>query len=133
MRRLLLATAFALFAAPALAAPGICPQGLHAAATAELFFAQDLADGRTVSNTDWRAFLAAEVRPRFPTGLAADVYGEDQGGKRAFQRLRSQAVFLVLTGAPDERQRLDLVRDAYNRRFHTDPVLLIEQRGCAAL
>ena len=133
MRRTLLAAALSLAAAPVLAATASCPEGLHAATTAELFFAQDLADGRAVSNGNWRAFLATEVRPRFPSGLAADVFSEDRGGKRDFQRQRSEAVLLVLSGAPDERQRLDLVRDAYHRRFHTDPVLLIEQKACVAL
>jgi hypothetical protein len=132
MRRLLLA-AVSLLAAPAFAATASCPLGLHAANTAELFFAQDLADGRVVSNKDWRAFLTSEVRPRFPASIAADVYGEDRAGKRDFQRLRSEGVFLVLTGAPDERQRLDLVREAYNRVFHTDSALLIEQKACVAL
>jgi hypothetical protein len=133
MRRTLLIVLLSIAAAPAFAATGSCPQGLHAAATAEVFFGQDLSNGRVVSYADWRAFLTTEVDPRFPGGLAADVYAEDQGGKRDFQRQRSEAVFLVLTGAPDERQRLDLVRDAYSRRFHTDPVVLIEQRACVAL
>jgi len=133
MRRTLLAVLFSIAAAPAIAAIGSCPQGLHAATTAEVFFGQDLSDGRMVSYADWRAFLTSEVRPRFPGILAADVYAEGPAGKRDFQRQRSEAVFLVLTGAPDERQRLDLVRDDYSHRFHTDSVLLIEQKACVAL
>jgi len=35
-----------------------------------------------------------------------------------------------LIGAPAERQRIDLVREAYKQRFHQESVLLVEQRAC---
>ena len=39
---------------------------------------------------------------------------------------------VVLTGAPNEGQKLDLVRNAYAARFHRDSVLQLEPRACIA-
>jgi hypothetical protein len=36
----------------------------------------------------------------------------------------------VLTGAPNERQKLDLVRNAYKARFHQESVMMVEQQAC---
>jgi Protein of unknown function (DUF3574) len=139
MRRTLLAAAVAFaattFAGSALAADpaAVCPQGLHPANTAELFFGEDLASGGQVSFTDWRGFVADQVSPRFPTGLTADVYGRDLNAKGDFQPIRSKALFLVLTGAPGEHDRIEAVRAAYRDRFQADSVLLIEHKACVAL
>ena len=51
---------------------------------------------------------------------------------RGFVREQSKALFLVLTGAPNERQKLDLVRNAYKARFHQESVMLVEQQACVA-
>jgi len=140
MRRTLLAAvslAATAFAGAAFAADSaaVCPQGLHSASTAELFFGADLASGGQVTFADWRAFVADQVTPRFPTGLTADVYDRDLDAKSkgAFQPIHSKALLLVLSGTPGERDRIEAVRAAYRDRFATDSVLLIEQKACVAL
>jgi hypothetical protein len=133
MRRLLslLAVSATLVASGALAAPTSCGAGLRPAKTAEIFFGRD--DGDVVSDTDWRQFVEAEVLPRFPDRLAvASVYGQRRDPARHFAQEPSKAVLVVLTGAPNDDQKLDLVRNAYAARFHQDSVLQLEPQACVA-
>ena len=131
MRRLLplLALSAALAATGAAAAPTGCAAGLRPAKTAEIFFGR--ADSGMISDADWGQFVDAEVAPRFPGGLAAaDVYGQRRNSAGHFAREPSKAVLLLLTGAPDEAARLDLVRNAYTARFHQQSVLQVEPQAC---
>jgi hypothetical protein len=131
MRRLLplLALSAALASTAAAASPNACPAGLRPAKTAEIFFGRD--DGGVISDADWGQFVDAEVAPRFPGGLpAADVYGQRRDAAGHFTREPSKAVLLLLTGAPDEGQKLDLVRNAYAARFHQESVLQMAPQAC---
>ncbi len=135
MRRLVPALVSALVAslvAP-VAVAATCPQGLRPAATAELFFNVGDDEGGPAL-ADWRDFLASEVTPRFPAGLAAsEVFGlaPDQAGGD-FAREPARALVLVLTGERTERERIELVRAAYRERFHHDSTLVMNERGCVA-
>jgi hypothetical protein len=134
MRRLLplLILAAACMGTAAAASPA-CPSGLHRAMTAELYFGRSIASAGEVSDADWSQFVDTEITPRFPDGLSvSDVYGQWRNPKGAFVREQSKALFLVLTGEPAERQRIDLVRAAYKQRFHQDSVMLVEQQACVA-
>jgi Protein of unknown function (DUF3574) len=129
----LLAAAAACAATMAPALASACPEGLRTANTAQLFFGRSIESSGAVTDADWRAFLDAEVSPRFPDGLSvSDVYGQWKSPAGDFVREDSKALFIVLAGRPDERQRLDLIRDAYKRRFHQQSVLLVEQKACVA-
>jgi hypothetical protein len=123
----------ALSAGAAHAAPHGCPDGMRSATTAELFFGRNVGWSGQVSDSDWRSFLEVEVTPRFPDGLSVgDVYGQWRSPAGAFVRQNTKALFIVLAGRPDEQQRLNLVRDAYKRRFHQQAVLLVEQSSCVS-
>jgi hypothetical protein len=123
----------ALTAGAAHAAPHGCPDGMKPATTAQLFFGRSVGWTGQVSDADWRAFLDEEVTPRFPDGLSVgDVYGQWRSPAGAFVRQNTKALFIVLAGRPDEQQRLDLIRDAYKRRFHQQAVLLVEQPACVS-
>jgi hypothetical protein len=115
---------------PAGAAPlAACPEGLHAAATAELFFARNPQAGSEIGDADWRAFVSEEISPRFPEGVSVtDVYGRGPG--HSFVREPSKALVLVFSGSADERRNLKLIREAYGRRFHQRSTLTVEQAAC---
>jgi hypothetical protein len=136
MRRLLpllALSAAVLVATSAAASPIACSAGLHREMTAELYFGRNIQDNGEVSNADWGQFVDAEVTPRFPDGLSVtDVYGQWRNPTGGFVREQSKALFLVLTGAPDEGQKLELVRNAYKARFHQESVMLVEQQACVA-
>ena len=134
LRHVALIAAAALCAGAATAAPAnACPEGLRPANTAQLFFGRSMGTMGEVTDADWRGFVDAEVSPRFPDGLSiSDVYGQWKSPAGDFVREDSKALFIVLAGAPGERARLDLIRDAYKRRFHQQSVLLVEQKACVA-
>jgi hypothetical protein len=134
VRLIALIAAAALCAGAASARPiAACSEGLRPAGTAQLFFGRSMGNAGEVSDADWRAFVDAEVSPRFPDGLSiSDVYGQWKSPAGDFVREDSKALFIVLAGKPGERQRLELIRDAYKRRFHQQSVLLVEQRACVA-
>ena len=134
MRRLLplLTLSAALVCGAAMAAPRACPAGLRPATTAELFLGRNWT-GPGASESDWRQFVDAEVTPRVPDGLSVDdVYSQGREFKGPFVHDASKALFVVLTGAPGERQSLDLVRQAYEQRFHQQSAMLVEQQACVA-
>jgi len=62
----------------------------------------------------------------------SDVYGQWRSPAGVLVREDSKALFLVLAGKPDQRQRLELIRQAYRRRFHQQSVLLVEERACVS-
>ena len=135
MRRLLplLTLSAALVCGAAMAAPVACPAGLRPAATAEIFLGRDGAGPAQVSDADWHQFVDTEVTPRFPGRIAvSDVYGSGREPSVGFVHQASKALFVVLTGATAERQSLDLVRHAYEHRFHQQSVMLVEQQACVA-
>jgi hypothetical protein len=125
--------ALSVLAAAAAAPANACTEGLRPASTAQLFFGLSVRDQPDVTDADWRAFVDAEVTPRFPDGLSvSDVYGQWKSPAGDFVRESTKAVFIVLAGRPDEGERLDLIRDAYKRRFHQQSVLLVEQKACVS-
>lgn len=129
----LLAAACACVSFASVAPARACPEGLRPANTAQLFFGRSSGANGEVTDADWRGFLDAEVTPRFPDGLSvSDVYGQWKSPAGDFVREDSKALFIVLAGKPGERERLDLIRDAYKRRFHQQSVLIVEQRACVA-
>jgi len=130
------AVALALFLA-ACATPGqrpaSCPPDLSPVTTAELYFGRDIGGTLGVSEDDWRAFLDAEVTPRFPDGLSVtDVAGQWRGADGVIVREPSKALLLILSGAPGEADRIAAIRAAYRARFHQEAVLLLRRQGCAA-
>ena len=100
--------------------------------TAELFFGADIPGGSgQVSEADWTAFLNREVTPRFPDGLTtwdADGRWLAPGGAQTHEK--SRVLWLILSGKPGERARLEAVRAAYKTQFKQMSVLLVEHREC---
>src|SRR5579863_1548609 len=131
MRRFCLSLLILGLAGPTLAAT--CPAGLHPSATAEVFFGRDNAEESGSSAADWREFVGQEISPRFPDALvASDVFGPEGASAKGFARQPSKALFVTLTGSPDDLQRISAVRGAYRARFHEDTTLLVEQQSCVS-
>lgn len=131
MRRLILGIGLALAAGAATARPAACPAGLAPRMTAELFFGADIPAGGRVSDADWTQFLDREVTPRFPGGLTtwnADGRWLAPGIGQTHET--SRVLWLILSGKPGERTRLEAVRAAYKTQFKQLSVLLVEHREC---
>lgn len=97
----------------------------------KLYFGLGLADAAStgVSEQGWRAFLDAEVTPRFPDGLSVlDVYGQWQGkGQPAPERLRSKLLVIDYPDTPANRAKVEAIRAAWKQRSGDQSVLRVTQ------
>jgi hypothetical protein len=97
----------------------------------ELYFGLGLADhpeqGR--SEAQWRAFLDAEVTPRFPSGLSVlDIYGQWQGKEQKTpERLHSKVLVLLHEDSPKARAAIDAIRLAWKQKTGDQSVLRVTQ------
>ncbi|MCF8503503.1 MAG: DUF3574 domain-containing protein [Caulobacter sp.] len=108
-----------------------CDVGLKSVTTAEMVFGRNIGDVVGVSDADWKAFVDAEVSPRFPDGLTVyDAAGQWRGPSGALVAEPSKVLLLVLSGAPGEAEKIEAIRAAYKARFRQDAVLLIKRRAC---
>lgn len=109
----------------------VCPAGLEARTTAELFFGRNIGALPGVSDADWVRFVDEEITPRFPDGLSvSDVAGQWRAADGTIVREPSKGVMIVLSGEEGEYARLDAIRDAYKARFRQESVMLVQRRAC---
>jgi hypothetical protein len=103
-------------------------------ATAELVFGRVSDDGTPgVSEADFAQFLDREVSPRFPEGLTViDAEGRWTPPAGSMIHEPAKLVMIVLKGAPDDKSKLDAVRQAYKTRFHQRSVLLMTHGDCVS-
>jgi Protein of unknown function (DUF3574) len=82
-----------------------------------------------VSEADWRAFLDAEVTPRFPSGLSVvGVYGQWQGkDQQHVERLRSKMLIIVCVDSTENRAKIEAIRAAWKRKTGDQSVLRVTQ------
>ncbi|MFT4047866.1 MAG: DUF3574 domain-containing protein [Solimonas sp.] len=119
-------------AAPAtLSGDAAHPGATQGWARTELYFGLGDAEQpqQGVSEAQWRAFLDAEVTPRFPSGLSVlDVYGQwlDRGAAQP-QRLRSKLIVLLHEDNAQTRAAIDAIRSAWKRRTGDQSVLRVTQ------
>ena len=93
---------------------------------AELFF------GGSISAADWQIFIDQEVTPRFPDGFTViETQGEWRNRMGMISRESGHELLIIFPPARDEQTRLQDIRDAYNRRFMQESVLLAETPVCA--
>ncbi len=133
MQRLRLAALICLFLGGCAAtATAPCGVGMHSSLSAELFFGRDMQNYGEVSEADWSRFVDEEVTTRFPDGLTVlDGAGQwrEPGGSTLSES--SKVVIIVLPGRPDDRARLEAIREAYKGRFRQRGVLLVMRSACA--
>lgn len=99
-----------------------------------MYMGRSIPGGGTVSEDAFRAFLDAEVTPRFPEGLTVlDAQGRWRSASGRTQAEASKVVVLILPSADAEADaRLQAVRQAYQQAFHQESVLITAQPLCAA-
>ena len=86
------------------APPQSCPAGTRPMARLELFFGGNIGAPGGVSETAWRAFLNAEVTPRFPEGFTVtDAYGQWRNGQGVIEAERSKHFIVIV---PDARAEI---------------------------
>jgi len=111
-----------------------CPKAGQRA-TAELVFGRssDNPAHPSVTEADFTRFLDEEVSPRFPDGLTViDAQGRWSAPAGNAVHEQSKMVMIVLPGRPDDRAKLDAVREAYKRRYQQQSVMLMTHGDCVS-
>lgn len=117
---------------PARSAAPSCAVGDTVLIRETLYFGRNRPGGGTVSDAEWRAFLAEVVTPRFPLGLTVqEATGQWKGGNGSVEQEQSEIVTLF---HPDDEAGKRSVRDIaleYKRRFQQEAVLRERTATCA--
>jgi len=96
----------------------------------ELYFGRSMPGGARVSDTQWAAFVADHVTPRFRDGLTVlDAKGQwlDKSGKLV--REDTKVVILIHVGTMAEDIAIHNIISAYKREFRQEAVLRVSQRA----
>lgn len=113
--------------------PETCRPGAFSLARLELLFGMGKADGSEVSDGEWRAFLDAEVSPRFPDGLMVLTgYGQwrNSAGGRAKEKTR--VIEIWYRAAADSEAKIEAIRTAYKTRFSQESVMRVDGVSCVS-
>jgi Protein of unknown function (DUF3574) len=110
-----------------------CRAGAAPYSRLELLFGLGKQGGGEVSEEEWRAFLEAEVTPRFPDGLTVLVaYG--QWRSRSGEVARDPSRVLVIwhrRGAGGEAD-IEAIRQAYKTQFSQESVMRVDGVSCVS-
>lgn len=138
LRTTVLAAALCALAACASLAPlPVGPGGSTACAEHRqdrVLFGMNSPDG-PVSETQWQAFLAEVVTPRFPAGLTVyQAKGQWRGDSGQVEQEDSRAIDLIHEDTAEERKRVVEIAEEYKRRFKQEAVLIVSApvRACFA-
>jgi hypothetical protein len=110
-----------------------CRAGATALARLELLFGMGKKDGGEVSEAEWRAFLDAEVTPRFPDGLMVMMaYGQWRSGAGRPAKENSRVVEIWYRPTADSEARIEAIRAAYKSRFGQESVMRVDGISCVS-
>jgi hypothetical protein len=114
--------------APAFAA---CPAGQNEMLTVRLYFGQEM-NGKTITPSAWRDFLAKNVTPLFPDGFTVyDAQGQWRDtGTHVITREPSRVIEIIAPDSRTLRENAETVRRNYKDRFHQQSVGLLTLPGC---
>lgn len=111
----------------------ICRPGATPLARLELLFGMGKADGGEVSDGEWRAFLDAEVSPRFPEGLMVLTgYGQWRGSDGDRSKEKARVVEIWYRPAADSDAKIEAIRAAYKVRFGQESVMRVDGVSCVS-
>lgn len=80
--------------------------------------------GGVVSETEWQAFLAREITPRFREGLTVlDAYGQYLDHDGTLIRENTKLVILIYANSPEKEADVQAIVDTYKQAFHQESVL----------
>jgi hypothetical protein len=110
-----------------------CRPGATPLARLELLFGMGKKDGSEVSDAEWRAFLDAEVTPRFPDGLMV-LTGDGQWRSNMGSRAKEKARIVEVWYRPaiDSEAKIEAIRTAYKGRYGQESVMRVDGVSCVS-
>jgi hypothetical protein len=115
------------------AAPAPCKRSAQAFARTDLFFGR-ARPGGVVTETQFQAFVDAEVAPRFPDGLtllAGLGQFRDSAGATVVEGANVLILLYPLRDAHADR-KIDAIRIEYRQRFEQQSVLRADSVACVS-
>lgn len=99
----------------------------------ELLFGMGRKDGGQISEADWRAFLEAEVTPRFPDGLTV-LSGYGQWRNSAGVVSKEDSRVLLIWSKPDDTssKKFESIREAWKTVFAQESVMRADDTSCVS-
>lgn len=86
-----------------------------------------------ISQKEWKAFLAAEVTPRFPDGLTAyDAYGQWKSSRDVIEKLPSRVLLIWYAPGKDVDAKIEAIREAYKTRYRHESVMRVDSWSCVS-
>lgn len=99
----------------------------------ELLFGMGRKGGGEVSEEEWRAFLDAEVTPRFPDGLTVLTgYGQWRNQAGTVAKETSRVLLVWLTPTADNNAKIESIRSAWKARFQQESVMRVDDTSCVS-
>ena len=99
----------------------------------ELLFGMGRKSGGEVSEDEWRAFLDAEVTPRFPDGLTVLTgYGQWRNAAGALATETSRVLVIWAKPAPEVQASIEVIRAAWKTRFQQESVMRVDSASCVS-
>jgi Protein of unknown function (DUF3574) len=132
---LLVALGLGLFVVHREFAPALngCRTGSSHMERIELLFGMGRKGGGEISEEEWRAFLDADVTPRFPDGLTVLTgYGQWRNASGAIAKETSRV--LLIWARPDavNNQKIETIRAAWKLRFAQESVMRVDETSCVS-
>jgi hypothetical protein len=118
--------------APAPSSALSCATGDTVLVRETLYFGRNRPGGGTVSEAEWRSFLAEVVTPRFPLGLTVqEATGQWKGANGSVEQERSEIVTVFHPDDDAARRSVHDIALEYKRRFQQEAVLRERIPTCA--
>ena len=111
----------------------VCRPGATPLARLELLFGMGKKDGSEVSDAEWRAFLDAEVSPRFPDGLMV-LTGDGQWRSSVDGRAKEKSRIVEIWYRPsaDSETSIEAIRSSYKSRYGQESVMRVDGVSCVS-
>ena len=117
----------------AVAPARVCNPPAEIMSRLELLFGMGRKGGGEVSEDEWRAFLDAEVTPRFPDGLTVLTgYGQWRNAAGALAKETSRVLVIWAKPAPEVQASIELIRAAWKTRFQQESVMRVDSASCVS-
>ena len=110
-----------------------CRAGAATYARLELLFGLGRQGGGEVSEEEWRAFLEAEVTPRFPDGLTVlTAYGQWRSRSGEVAREPSRVLVIWHRRETGSEAEIEAIRQAYKAQFGQESVMRVDGASCVS-
>lgn len=99
----------------------------------ELLFGMGRKQGGEIGEDEWRAFVDAEITPRFPDGLTVLTgYGQWRNASGVLAKETSRVLLVWIKAAAENEAKIEAIRVAWKKRFQQESVMRVDDTSCVS-